>query len=186
MRVKHAQSFLKKLRMGEQFVAFLSFSVMALALIFDVLMREASGAGFFGSAQVGVFGMVVASFIGIGLATADGAHLRPRFADNLFPSEWGGVISRVGDVLTAAFYFFVAVVAVAVVRDSFELGDVTSTLRVVIWPFQTAIVIAFFIGGVRHVLYVFFPELKPHEGGVTSSEGGKIAKSAALDSEGGR
>lgn len=172
--------------MGEQFVAFLAFSVMALALALDVLMREVTSAGFFGSAQVGVFGMVVASFIGIGLATADGAHLRPRFADTLFPSEWEGVITRLGDGLTAAFYFFVAVVAVAVVRESFELGDVTSTLRVVIWPFQAVIVLAFFIGGVRHILYAVFPEVKPPEGGVEVTEGAHVSTRERDDSEGAR
>jgi len=163
--VKHAQWFLEKLKAAEQFIAFLAFCVMALSLFLDVLMRQVIGTGFFGSAQIGVFGMIVASFIGIGLATADGTHLRPRFTDHLIPPKWEGLTRRIGDGITAAFYIFVAVVASSVVRESLELGDVTSTLRVVIWPFQAVIVIAFFFGGLRHILYLVFPELRPLEGG---------------------
>ncbi len=167
----HVERFLKGLRRVEQGVAFVAFMVMALALIGDILAREITGTGLFGATQVAVFGMIIVSFIGIGLATADGTHLRPRFADTVLPRHWQPVIGRIGDGLTAAFYAFVAVVAVSVVEESRALGDVTSTLRVVIWPFQTVIVVAFALSALRHVLYALFPALRPQEAGAEGFEG---------------
>ena len=70
---------------------------------------------------------------------------------------------RIADVITAAFYLFVAVVAVFVVEETFQLDERTSTLRWVVWPFQTVMVIAFGLGALRHVLYVIYPTLRPDD-----------------------
>lgn len=160
-----AEIFLKKLRTFEQAVCFAAFSVMAIALFSDVFWREWTGSGILQASQIGVFGMIVVAFMGIGLATADGAHLRPRFADHLIPKAWEGFIVRLADLITALFYWFVAGVGIYIVFEAYEYGDVFNTVRIVIWPFQLVIVLAYFIGGVRHIIFLARPELRPPESG---------------------
>jgi TRAP-type C4-dicarboxylate transport system permease small subunit len=149
--VHFSEALLKRLRIFEQAVCFVAFSVMAIALMADVGARELTGSGILQASQVGVFGMIVVAFMGIGLATADGAHLRPRFAD------------RLADSITALFYWFVAGVGIYVVLEAYEFGDVFNTVRIVIWPFQLVIVLAYFIAGVRHIIFMIWPMLRPPE-----------------------
>ena len=121
--------------------------------------------GILQASQIGVFGMIVVAFMGIGLATADGAHLRPRFADHLIPKALEPAILRLADLITALFYWFVAGVGAYIVIEAYEYGDVFNTVRIVIWPFQMVIVLAYFLGGVRHIIFMLRPELRPPESG---------------------
>ena len=57
------------LRKGETFICFVAFAVMALTLIADVFSRLIFGSGIFGAAEIGLIGMVVVSFLGLGVAT---------------------------------------------------------------------------------------------------------------------
>ena len=161
--MKHAETFLTWLRKAELAVCFLAFVVMALVLMVDVLNREFTGAGVYGSGQIGVFGMVIVAFLGLGVATAEGAHLRPRFADHLIPARFEGTLNRIADIITALFYGFVAYVAVEAVSISYGFTEVTSTLRILIWPFQSVIVIAFGMGAIRHVIFARYPALRPSD-----------------------
>ena len=70
--MKFAKTFLDRLRVFEQFLCFTAFMVMAGALVYDVLKRQFTGSGAFGAPQLGVIGMIVVSYIGIGLASAAG------------------------------------------------------------------------------------------------------------------
>ena len=158
-----SEALLKRLRIFEQAVCFVAFSVMAIALMADVGARELTGSGILQASQVGVFGMIVVAFMGIGLATADGAHLRPRFADQLIPKMWKSFVVRLADSITALFYWFVAGVGIYVVLEAYEFGDVFKTVRIVIWPFQLVIVLAYFIAGVRHIIFMIWPMLRPPE-----------------------
>lgn len=156
-----AEKFLKGLGWLERTVILVSFAVMAGALMADVLSREILGRGIFGAPQVGVFAMIVMSFFGIGLASASGGHLRPRFADRLVPRAWDSFMDRLAEFLFALFCAGFGVIAVLVVRESFDLGDVAPVLRWPIGPFQAVIAAAFFIAAIRHALYGFYPALKP-------------------------
>ena len=161
--MKFAAALLKQLRAAELAFCFVAFAAMSIILMADVAMREVLGSGWFGASQRAVFAMVIVVFFALGLATADGAHLRPRFADGLIPKHWKPLLLRVADVITAAFYLFVAVFAFYVVRDTYELDERTSTLRWVVWPFQFVMVLAFGISGLRHIIYFIFPPLRPSD-----------------------
>ena len=160
-----ALQFLTVLKKIELAVCFLAFAIMTLVLMVDVGLREFIGVGWYGSSQRATFAMVVVVFIALGVATADGRHLRPRFADNVLPKSWEPAILRLADLISAAFYLFVAVVAVSVVQVTFDLQERTSTLLWLVWPFQTSMVIAFGLGAVRHVIYFIYPDLRPQESG---------------------
>jgi TRAP-type C4-dicarboxylate transport system permease small subunit len=159
--VQAAEKLLKALGLVEKAVIMLAFAVMAGALMADVLSREFFGRGIFGAPQVGVFAMIVMSFLGIGLASAAGAHLRPRFADRLVPRRWDPFMDRLAEFLFALFCALFGGIAVLVVQESLALGDVAPVLRWPIWPFQAVIAAAFFIAALRHFLFGLFPPLKP-------------------------
>jgi C4-dicarboxylate transporter DctQ subunit len=155
-----AKAFLNYLRIFEQTMCFLAFLLMAASLMGDVLKREFTGSGWFGAPQVGVVGMIVVAYMGIALASANGSHFRPKFADPLL-ARWDSAANRIGEFGFAAFCFFMAYVALNVAIESYELDDVSAVLRWPIWPVQGVIVLGFGLVGVRHTLYGIFLDLRP-------------------------
>jgi TRAP-type C4-dicarboxylate transport system permease small subunit len=182
--VKTAASFLKRLRTAEQAVCVVAFVVMAVMLIADVAMREVLGVGWYGASQRAVLAMVVVVFFALGLATADGVHLRPRFADALIPQRWESFMLRVADLITALFYLTVAVVAVFVTAQTFGLNERTPTLRWEVWPFQAVMIVAFGLSGLRHIIYLIYPALRPSDSsserpGITPVDAARAAQNRA-------
>lgn len=169
--MQFAKTFLNRLRIFEQSLCFAAFMVMAGALIYDVLKREITGSGAFGAPQVGVVGMIVVSYIGIGLASASGSHYRPRFADKIFPAKYDALLERIGEFGFALFCGFMTVVALRVSIESYDLKDVAPVLRHPVWPVQMTIAIGFGLVTIRHFMYGLFPAIKP----TPSGEGTEIA-----------
>ncbi len=163
--------FLNGLRIFQQGLCFAAFLGMAGCLMYDVLKREITGSGAFGAPQIGVIGMIVVSYIGVGLASAAGSHYRPRFADNAFPEKYRQMLDRIGEFGFALFCAFMAFVATKVTLESLELNDVSPVLRWPIWPVQSTIAIGFGMVAVQHLLYGIYLELKPQPSG----EGAEIA-----------
>lgn len=126
----------------------------------DVLRREFTGSGWFGAPQVGVVGMIVVAYMGVSLASANGSHFRPRFADVVL-RRWDQLANRIGEFGFAAFCYFLAYIAFGVAVESYELEDVSAVLRWPIWPVQGVIVMGFSLVAIRHTLYGIFIELRP-------------------------
>ncbi len=158
------ERFIDCLYRFERAVALLAFAVMTLVIIADVISRKVAGTGIAGAPRIAVYAMIIAALIGFGLASHRGRHLRPRFADKWLPESWQGGVVRLQQILTAAFCLTVAIVAVRVVYDTYLLQETSRMLRIAIWPMQTVMPLAFLIGAVRHMLYAFYPEIRPDEG----------------------
>ena len=133
---------------------------MAASLMGDVPKREITGSGWFGAPQVGVVGMIIVAYMGISLASANGSHFRPKFADPLL-QRWDRTVNRIGEFGFAAFCFFMTFIAFSVAVESYELDDVSAVLRWPIWPIQGVIVMGFGLVAVRHTLYGTFINLRP-------------------------
>jgi TRAP-type C4-dicarboxylate transport system permease small subunit len=166
------KTFLNGLRIFEQSLCFVAFLGMAGCLIYDVLKREITGSGAFGAPQIGVIGMIVVSYIGVGLASAAGSHYRPQFADKFFDEKYNRLLNRIGEFGFAIFCGFMSFVAAKVTIESFGLNDVSPVLRWPIWPVQSTIAIGFGFVALRHFLYGVYIDLKPEPQG----EGAEIAK----------
>jgi len=162
--MKFAKTFLDRLRVFEQFLCFTAFMVMAGALVYDVLKRQFTGSGAFGAPQLGVIGMIVVSYIGIGLASAAGSHYRPRFADKVFPPKYDALMDRIGEFGFALFCAFMTFISIKVSLESYELKDVAPVLRNPIWPVQLTLAVGFGFVAVRHFLYGLYPAIKPVSG----------------------
>jgi len=158
--LRTAKAFLHYLRYFEQSLCFLAFLWMAVQLIGDVLSREFTGSGWFGAPQRGVVGMIIVAYMGVALASANGSHFRPKFADIVL-RRWDSLANRIGEFGFAIFCAFMSYIAFQVAYESYELKDVTAVTRWAIWPIQGVIVVGFGLVAVRHALYGIFVELRP-------------------------
>ena len=105
---------------GECWVAVAAFGFIAAILLLDVIGREFVGpvlrfvgldpgaTGIFAAQKLSVFALVIGSFAGIGIATATGSHIVPRFAYAGCRRRWGPAMDRLADVLTGMFLVVVA------------------------------------------------------------------------------
>jgi len=142
-----------------------AFLVLIVAVFIDVLNREFTGTGLHWARQVGVYANVFVVMFGLGLASAGGAHLRPRFADNWLPQSLSPWLDRGNDLGMAVFCAAFTLVAGSVVGESIALEERSVALRIAIWPFQAVVPLAFGIAACRHLVYALMPELRPAESG---------------------
>lgn len=155
----------------ERAVTFAAFLIMVAVVFADVAARELSGTGLHWARQAGVYANLVVVMFGIGLASADGAHLRPRFADSWLPLAWDPWLNRVREWLMALFCLAFAIVAGDVVADSYAMGERSAVLRLVVWPVQAVIPVAFGLAALRHALFGCYPALRPADGSPTAEQG---------------
>lgn len=161
--MNRAAGFLDKIYHFERIVAIGAFLVMTLVIIADVISRKTLGVGISGAPRVAVYAMIVTAFISLGLASHQGRHLRPKFADGFLPEALLPYIVRLQEGLTAVFFLVFTCVAILVVYETYLLQETSRMLRIVVWPMQSVIPIAFFVGAVRHGLYALYPEIRPQE-----------------------
>ncbi len=149
----------------ERGVTGVAFLVLIVAVFLDVLNREITGTGLHWARQVGVYANVFVVMFGLGLASAGGTHLRPKFADNWLPQRFSPWLERGTDLGMALFSAAFAVLATLVVSESVQLQERSVALRMAIWPFQAVVPLAFTLAACRHLAYATWPELRPPESG---------------------
>lgn len=157
-----AQSFLTWLTRFERFCAVALFAFMASVVMADVAAREITGLGISGAPRLAVYAFIAMALISFGLASQSAEHLRPRFADGLFPARWEPMLQRIQETLMTLFCLIFAWVALGVVSETAALGEVSRSLKIPIWPMQAIFPLVFGIAAVRHGLFAFYPALKPH------------------------
>ncbi len=145
----------------ERMLSFTAFLVLIAVVFADVASRELTGTGLHWARQAGVYANLFVVMFGIGIASAHGAHLRPRFADRWLPARWEPLLVRAQEGLMALFCLAFALVAAGVVMDSYALLERSVVLRVPVWPFQAVIPVVFLIAAFRHGAYAVFSALRP-------------------------
>jgi TRAP-type C4-dicarboxylate transport system permease small subunit len=155
------QGLLRGLQSTERAITFLAFCVMIAIVFADVAVREITGSGLHWARQVGVYANILVVMLGFGLASAEAAHLRPRFADGWVPRRFQPLMPRIQEGLMALFCLAVAVVALSVVAETFRLQERSVVLRLLVWPVQAVIPLAFLIAAFRHGCYAVWPALQP-------------------------
>jgi TRAP-type C4-dicarboxylate transport system permease small subunit len=158
---------------GECWLAVAAFGFIAAILLLDVIGRELVGpvlrlvgsepgaTGIFAAQKLSVFALVIGSFAGIGIATATGSHIVPRFAHGWVPEKWGPVMDRLADVLTGLFLLAVAWFGFKFVGSSFKTDLRAPVLDWPVWPVQLFIPLGFLSAAGRYLLYAVWPTLKP-------------------------
>lgn len=146
---------------AERQATFAAFMILVAVLFADVLSRELSGAGLLWARQLGVYANLVVTMLGLGVASASGAHFRPRFADDWLPATWEPWLVRLQEALMAAFCVGFALVAAVAVAETRALHERSSLPSWPVWPFQAVIPLAFLSAGTRHALLACWPQLRP-------------------------
>jgi TRAP-type C4-dicarboxylate transport system permease small subunit len=154
-------------------VAVAAFGFIAAILLLDVIGREFVGpllrlvgiepgaTGIFAAQKLSIFALVIGSFAGIGIATATGSHIVPRFAYGWVPSRWGPAMDRLADALTGLFLLAVAWYGYKFVFSSFKVDLRAPVLDWPVWPIQLAIPMGFLSAAGRYLLYAVWPQLRP-------------------------
>ncbi len=155
----------------EKLLCVSAFVVLVVVLFADVVSRELTAAGLHWAPQIGVWANVFVVMAGFGLASAAGAHLRPRFMDGWLPAAWEPALAGLQHLLMALFCVAIGAVALAVVAGSFRLGEVEIALFLPVWPVQAMLPLAFFTGALRHAVYALYPALRPTESGAFDAGG---------------
>jgi len=156
-----AAAVLAGLRQVERWGTTAAFALMVVVLGWDILGRELLGGGKIWATPIAVYANVFIAFIGMGVASAGGAHLRPRFMDGLAPKAWHAALDRMTDFGFALFSLGAAVLCWQMLRETVELQETDPVLQWQVWPFQTILVAAFAVAVLRHTLYGLFPALRP-------------------------
>ena len=149
----------------EQVGTSLAFAIMVLVLGWDIFGREVLGSGKIWATPIAVYANVFLSFIGMGIASASGGHLRPRFFDKQVPRAWDATFSRLTDIGFALFCVGAGWLCQRVLLESIQLAETDPVLQWQVWPFQAFLVAAFAMASLRHALYALWPALRPAESG---------------------
>jgi TRAP-type C4-dicarboxylate transport system permease small subunit len=167
-----AQSLSRRWHRAECLVAVGAYGIIAALLVLDVAGRELLGpvfhmldikssSGIYGAQKASVYALVLASFCGIGIATATGSHLVPRVGFGWIPAAWGPTMDRLADVLTGLFMLGVAYYGYVFVNSAFTTGLRAQAFNVPVWPFQLAIPLGFLSAAARYFIYAVWPALRP-------------------------
>ena len=165
-----ARACLQTLLALESAILLTAFAILILVTFADVALRTISGSGLLWSRDVGIYANIWLSMLGIGIASSQGSHLRPRFMDSWVRAEWHSWLPRLQELLTAAGFLALAVIATQVVADTRALGDSNSVLRWPIWICQLCMPLALGFAACKHSLFALFPALRPGERDETTSE----------------
>ncbi len=145
----------------EQALTAAAFVIMVAVLGWDVFGREVLGGGKIWATPIAVYCNVALTFIGMGVASAAGSHLRPRFMDKLAPRRWDAAFDRLTDLGFALFSLAAGWLCVRLVQETAGLQETDPVLQWEVWPFQLFMVVAFAIATVRHGLFAVYPVLRP-------------------------
>lgn len=140
-------------------MATIAYTIVAGLLITDVVGRELFATSFLGAQQIAVYGAIIAGFLGLTLATSDNSHLRPEFLDFVF-ARHQQLVQRIGDSVSALFFFAGAYIAATFVGISMGSGDRAPVLYFFVWPLQLVIPYAFTSSGFKHLAFAIEPNLK--------------------------
>lgn len=146
---------------GETAVAVLALVVMTSVVFVDVLGRELIGQGIPGAQRIGVYAFVLAGFLGLPLATARGAHLRPKFADSLFPPRARSTVAVIQHALAAILSLGLAWFGLSFARQTLALHEVSPVLEIPIGLVQLVLPYAFLSSGLCHLVFALNPDLAP-------------------------
>ena len=159
--MQSASRLLRGLWCLEASVCVLAFSMAAIALMADVLGREIFGHGVFGAQRLAVWATAIAGLVGFALVTAEGGHLRPRFADALLPKAAEPAIGRIADVISASICAALGWFAIEFVHGSYALGERGVAIPILLWPIQMVLPWMFLSPALRYLCFAAWPGLKP-------------------------
>jgi TRAP-type C4-dicarboxylate transport system permease small subunit len=149
--------------MLESVIAVAGYAIVAGLLVVDVALRELVGTSVYGAQRISVYVMIITGFLGLGLAAAQGRHLRPRFADGLIPVGLTRAAPRLGDLIMTAVLLGFAWIGVRLVLEAHEFEDMARIIDIPLWYLHLIVPYAFATTALRYALFALYPALRPEE-----------------------
>jgi len=147
-----------RLYRAEAVITVIAYAATAISLLADVIAREIFASGIWGAPRFAVYTAIVAGFLGMSLAAADGKHVRPQFLDLVIPPRFTPLIEKFGHMVSAAIYLSLAYFASQFVWVSYENGDTAPVLDWKLWPIQLILPYTFLSVAFRYGIVAFFPQ----------------------------
>lgn len=161
MKKTSAVSILSGLSKIERWLTTAGFVAMTMILFADVMARELTHSGLITARQYGVYANILVVMFGMGIASSQDAHLRPRFIDNLLPDSFKTATATLKEALTAVFAAGCTYLSAWITLESFQLGEISALTGNYIAPFMAIMPLGFTLMAVRHTIYACWPELAP-------------------------
>lgn len=149
----------KSLYKFEAVTATSAYGILAITIMIDVIAREVLSIPILGTQRFAVYMSIIAGFLGVCLAAAAGAHLRPRIADSWLPRKWDSQVNRLSNLVASVIFGVAGYFAYQFWNTGFSMGDTAPVLGWPLWPIQIIIPYAFFSTAFRFFMFAFFPEL---------------------------
>jgi len=156
-----SKHWLQRLSRIERLLCTAAFAVLTLCVFSDVLLRELFGNGIHWAQRIALNANVLLVFAGIGIATSQDEHLRPRIFDHVLPTSWDSTLIRLQQLVMSIFCLSVMILACVVVYKTWQLAETDDVLGWPVWPLQSLIPIAFLLASIRHAYYFLRPEFVP-------------------------
>ncbi|MBI2519245.1 MAG: TRAP transporter small permease [Bdellovibrio sp.] len=134
---------------------------ITVLVVTDIFSREVLSVSIVWAQKAALYLMIWAGFIGSGLATSKGAHLRPEIGDKLWPSKFQATFHRIRHFVTAIFCSFACYYGIGYLSESYEMGDTNPVLMLPMWIAQTVIPVTFFLNAFKNFIFAFFPSTMP-------------------------
>lgn len=117
-----------------------------------------------------VYLMIWATFIALSGVTAENRHVRADLVTNALPRRYQAGLELLSFVCGAAFTALLAWYGLAVARDAYEFGDLsTTTLRFPMWIYYACLPVGAALMAIRYLILVYLtatgsraPERKHH------------------------
>ena len=158
-----ADSLLKWIVRAELVVACSCLALAATVLCADVLSRELLGQGIYGVQKFAVYCSAVAGALGMSIVVHAGGHLRITAIDALYAPPMLQLDSRLGDVVAAAAFLFLAWFAIRFVANTYAFNETDTILHLPIWRVQIDLPVAFLLAALKFLVHSAFPSTKPEE-----------------------
>jgi TRAP-type C4-dicarboxylate transport system permease small subunit len=157
------RGFLRGLLAVETLAAGAFYTIAAAILFADVISREIFSQSIWGGQRIAVLLANAAALIGIAVAVALHRHIRPSVLDNVVPDRLVPLVTRIGNLVSAAVMFCGAYFGALLVLDNREMGFTTPPLDLEIWIPQLALPYGLASAGLRFLIFAVQPELQPDE-----------------------
>ena len=117
-----------------------------------------------------VYLMIWATFIALSGVTAENRHVRADLVTNALPRRYQAGLELLSFICGAAFTALLAWYGLAVARDAYEFGDLsTTTLRFPMWIYYACLPVGAALMSIRYLILVYLtatgsraPERKHH------------------------
>ncbi|WP_025899109.1 TRAP transporter small permease [Sneathiella glossodoripedis] len=144
----------------EATLTMVAYGATAISLLGDVVGRELFDTGIWGAQRFAVYAAIVAGFLGMSLAAAEGENIRPQILDSIIPRSMNAFVDRLADFVSSGIYLILFYLAVGFVQASYENEEIAAVLDWPLWPIQMILPYAFLAVGIRYFAFAISPEFK--------------------------